>query len=151
MSFNSLRDKYVKDATHAKEQPANILDQLPSYNSYETNVFIDTLNVEYQEQLSLNRLLKNENVEQQSQKVKDFVKNNNDNINNELSTLEEITRDLKKLCNENKALEQETNEYEELVKSQEYCELAEKMRKIKSLKNDILHFLDGAGLRVQQF
>ena len=101
--------------------------------------------------MSLNRLLKNENVEQQSQKVKDFVKDNNDNINNELSTLEEITRYLKKLCNENKSLEEDTNEYEELVKSQEYCELAEKMRKIKSLKNDILHFLDGAGLRVQQF
>ena len=76
MSFTSLREKYIKDATHTTEQPANILDQLPSYNSYETNVFIDTLNVEYQEQLSLNKLLKDENIQQQSQKVKDFVKNN---------------------------------------------------------------------------
>lgn len=151
MSFTSLRDKYIKDATQTKEQPANILDQLPSYNSYETNVFIDTLNVEYQEQLSLNKLLKHENIEQQSQKVKDFVKDNNDKINSELSALEEITTDLKKLCDENKKLEMETTEYEELVKSEECCELAEKMRKIKSLKNDILHFLDGAGLRVQQF
>jgi gas vesicle protein len=95
MSFTSIRDKYIKDATHIKEQPANILDQLPSYNSYETNVFIDTLNVEYQEQLSLNKLLKDENIEQQSQKVKDFVKDNNDKINSELLALEEITTDLK--------------------------------------------------------
>lgn len=151
MSFTSLRDKYIKDATHTKEQPANILDQLPSYNSYETNVFIDTLNVEYQEQLSLNKLLKDENVEGQSQKVKEFVKNNSEKINQELSSLEEITNDLKKLCNENNTLELETAEYEELVKSEECSELAEKMRKIKSLKSEILHFLDGAGLRVQQF
>lgn len=151
MSFNSLRDKYIKDAINTNEQPANILDQLPSYNSYETNVFIDTLNVEYQEQLSLNKLLKDENVEEQSQKVKDFVKDNNNKISNELSALEEITTDLKKLCNENKKLEMETAEYEELIKSEECSELAEKMRKIKSLKSEILHFLDGAGLRVQQF
>tara|TARA_B100000941_G_C28394056_1_gene494332 strand:+ start:485 stop:940 length:456 start_codon:yes stop_codon:yes gene_type:complete len=151
MSFDSLRDKYIKDAMNTNEQPANILDQLPSYNSYETNVFIDTLNVEYQEQLSLNKLLKDENVEGQSQKVKEFVKNNSEKINQELSSLEEITNDLKKLCNENKKLELETAEYEELVKSEECSELAEKMRKIKSLKSEILHFLDGAGLRVQKF
>ena len=77
--------------------------------------------------MSLNKLLKNENIEEQSQKVRDFVKDNNDKINTELSTLEEITGELKKLCNENKALELETKEYEELIKSQEYCELAEKI------------------------
>ena len=39
--FENIRDKYIKDVMNVESKPANILDQLPSYNSYDTNVFID--------------------------------------------------------------------------------------------------------------
>lgn len=147
--FENIRDKYIKDVMNVESKPANILDQLPSYNSYDTNVFIDTMNIEYQEQLTLNSLLKSENVGEKSSEIKDFVRDNSERVNNELRSLEEITKDLKKICNENKELEKGIKEFEELMESEECVEIAEKMRKIKALKNDILHFLDGAGLRVQ--
>ena len=90
--FENIRDKYIKDVMNVESKPANILDQLPSYNSYDTNVFIDTMNIEYQEQLALNSLLKSENVGEKSSEIKDFVRDNSERVNNELRTLEEITK-----------------------------------------------------------
>ena len=68
MSFNDIRNKYIKEATDVEQPSTNILDQMPSYNSYDTKVLIDTLNIEYDEQLLLNRMLRNENTEEQSKK-----------------------------------------------------------------------------------
>lgn len=48
-----------------------------------------------------------------------------------------------------KALELDKQEYQQIVNSEEYRVIGEKMKKLKTLKTDILHFLDKAGLGVQ--
>ena len=149
MSFNSIRSKYMKDVTDINAPPTNILDQLPSYNSYDTQVFIDTLTVEYDEQKLLNRMLTDEDVAGQSNKVKNFVDKNSANIQKELLNIKEISTKLETICQENKKLESEKQEFQELLQSQECNEVAENLRKIKSMKQQILHFLDYTGLRVQ--
>ena len=112
-------------------------------------VLIDTLNIEYDEQLLLNRMLRNENTEEQSKKIKDFVNNYSNNVNQQVISLEDVSGKLKNICKENKTLELEKEDFQELINSPECNEIAEQLRKIKSMKQDILHFLDMAGLRVQ--
>ena len=150
MSFNDIRNKYIKEATDVEQPSTNILDQMPSYNSYDTKVLIDTLNIEYDEQLLLNRILRNENTEEQSKKIKDFVNNYYNNVNKQVVSLADVSGKLKNICKENKTLELEKEDFQELINSPECNEIAEQLRKIKSMKQDILHFLDMAGLRVQQ-
>lgn len=148
-SFSNMRSKYMNDVTDTNAPPTNILDQLPSYNSYDTKVFIDTLTVEYDEQNLLNRMLTDEDVQGQTNKVKEFVNKNSENVKKELTSLGEISNKLKTICEENKRLESDKSEFQELLQSHECNEVAENLRKIKSLKQEILHFLDTAGLRVQ--
>lgn len=152
MSFDSLRGKYMNnDITHVKEISTNILDQLPSYNSYQNSAFIKSLNIEYDEQCILNKMLLEDDIQDKSNKIKDFVSTNGNNIDNELNSLEKVINDLKTICRENKNLENDKQELQELINSEECNEIANKMRKIKSLKTDILLFLDQMGLRVQNF
>lgn len=148
-SFSNMRSKYMNDVTDTNAPPTNILDQLPSYNSYDTKVFIDTLTVEYDEQNLLNRMLTDEDIQGQTNKVKEFVNKNSENIKRELTSLGEISNKLKTICEENKKLELDKSEFQELLQSHDCNEVAENLRKIKSLKQEILHFLDTAGLRVQ--
>ena len=142
MSFNNIRSKYMKDLTDINAPTTNILDQLPSYNSYDTKVFIDTLTVEYDEQKLLNRMLTDEDVSGQSNNVKNFVDKNSDKIQKELLSISEISTKLKTICQENKQLESEKTEFQELINSHECNEVAENLRKIKLMKQEILHFLD---------
>lgn len=152
MSFDSLRGKYINnDIIQMQESSTNILDQLPSYNSYQNNAFIRSLNIEYDEQSSLNKMLLSDDISNKSEKIKEFVSTQSDNVNIELESLEKVVNDLKKICRENKNLENEKEELQELINSPECNEIANNMRKIKSLKTDILLFLDQMGLRVQNF
>jgi gamma-glutamyl:cysteine ligase YbdK (ATP-grasp superfamily) len=152
MSFDNLRGKYINnDIIQIQESSTNILDQLPSYNSYQNNAFIRSLNIEYDEQCSLNKMLLSDDINNKSEKIKEFVSTQSDNVNNELESLEKIVNDLKQTCRENKNLESDKEELQELINSPECNEIANKMRKIKSLKTDILLFLDQMGLRVQNF
>lgn len=152
MSFDNLRGKYINnDIIQIQESSTNILDQLPSYNSYQNNAFIRSLNIEYDEQCSLNKMLLSDDINNKSEKIKEFVSTQSDNVNIELESLEKIVNDLKQTCRENKNLENDKEELQELINSPECNEIANKMRKIKSLKTDILLFLDQMGLRVQNF
>ena len=152
MSFDNLRGKYINnDIIQMQESSTNILDQLPSYNSYQNNAFIRSLNIEYDEQCSLNKMLLSDDINNKSEKIKEFVSTQSDNVNIELESLEKVVNDLKTICRENKNLENEKEELQELINSPECNEIANKMRKIKSLKTDILLFLDQMGLRVQNF
>ena len=152
MSFDNLRGKYINnDIIQMQESSTNILDQLPSYNSYQNNAFIRSLNIEYDEQCSLNKMLLSDDISNKSEKIKEFVSTQSDNVNIELKSLEKVVNDLKKICRENENLENEKEELQELINSPECNEIANKMRKIKSLKTDILLFLDQMGLRVQNF
>ena len=40
MAFNDIRNKYIKEATDVEQPSTNILDQMPSYNSYDTKVLM---------------------------------------------------------------------------------------------------------------
>ena len=152
-SFNEIREKYVvKSITNISQNqapPTNILDQIPGYNSHENKILLNTLEVEYNEQCALNRMLQSEDIENQTREISEFVSQNNENVEKELQDLTEITTKLKSICNENRRLETEKTEFNELLSSHECNEIAEKMRKIKSMKQDVLHFLDSVGLRVQ--
>ena len=112
-------------------------------------ILLNTLEVEYNEQCALNRMLQSEDIENQTREISEFVSQNNENVEKELQDLTEITTKLKSICNENRRLETEKTEFNELLSSHECNEIAEKMRKIKSMKQDVLHFLDSVGLRVQ--
>ena len=97
----------------------------------------------------LNKLLSEENSSENVEKIEKFIDENKEKIDSQVESLEEITKNLKDVCKKNKALELDKEEYQQIINSEEYRVIGEKMKKLKTLKTDILHFLDKAGLGVQ--
>ena len=97
MSFDKLREKYMSNVLESSEPKTNVLDQLPSYNSYETDLLISTLNVEYEEQCMLNKLLSEENSSENADKIEKFINENKEKIDSQVESLEEITKNLKEM------------------------------------------------------
>ena len=128
----------------------NILDQITSYNSNSLESYIYGLKRELKEQKELNNLLKNEDHEGNIKKVNDFIAINNSQIDDQIQRLTGVISELKFVVEENKGLEKTENRYDELLNSSEANNVANKLREIKKMKENINHFLLEEGIIIPQ-
>ena len=81
-----------------------ILDQIPSYNKHNIDNFINTMQSELKEQKTLNDILKNNNNNDNIKKIESFINENENNIQDQLDLLFDVSDKLKDVINENEVL-----------------------------------------------
>ena len=126
--------------------PADILDQLASYNKEDLTIFINDMNKKLDEQRQLNKVLTSENVQDNIQHIQNFLDENVDDIMTQVDELSSIKDALIKIVKENKALRQEEEDLQSLVDTEECIQIANKLRDVKSLKNSLHSFLLQQGI-----
>ena len=124
----------------------NILDQIASYSQSSTENTIHLLNKEYDSQMKLNTLLKKNDHKTNITNINNFISRNSAEIDSQLEKLNTVTSNLKKIINENKKLELIEDKYKNLLDSSESNDIANKLRNIKKIKEDINIFLGEAGI-----
>lgn len=125
---------------------SNVLDQLPSYNMNDTNYFISNLEEEYEQQKTLNMILNNKGFDKEIINIKNFIEDNNQVINKQFNKLTDISRNLKKIIKENKKIQEDRQDLEELMNNENYNDIANKLKLIKKEKEDIKIFLKKNGI-----
>tara|TARA_B100000424_G_scaffold265480_1_gene255171 strand:+ start:579 stop:983 length:405 start_codon:yes stop_codon:yes gene_type:complete len=128
------------------EIPTNIIDQISSYNSNDLENYIYNLNNQLKEQLTINKLLKSEDYKKNISDITNFIERNESEIDDQSNRLNEIIKELKDVINSNKNLEKLEDKYDDLLNSEDANRVANKLRDIKKMKEDIKFFLIDSGL-----
>tara|TARA_Y100000768_G_scaffold381229_1_gene359580 strand:+ start:679 stop:1083 length:405 start_codon:yes stop_codon:yes gene_type:complete len=128
------------------EIPTNIIDQISSYNSNDLENYIYNLNNQLKEQLTINKLLKSEDYKKNINEINNFIERNESEIDDQSNRLNEIIKELKDVINSNKNLEKLEDKYDDLLNSEDANRVANKLRDIKKMKEDIKFFLIDSGL-----
>lgn len=145
----SLQDKndFIKQLEILdNDKNSNVLDQLPSYNMNDTNYFISNLEEEYEQQKTLNMILNNKGFDKEIVNITKFIEDNSPVINKQFNKLTDISRNLKKIIKENKKLQEDRNDLEDLLNNENYNDIANKLKLIKKEKEDIKFFLKKNGI-----
>jgi methyl-accepting chemotaxis protein len=129
-------------------QSVNILDQLPSYNYVDTEIFINNISKELEQQKTINNLLQSndETVRSHIEKIKAFADANGARIDEQLAQLKAISSELKELITTNAALKEQYSDIDELTTNEAYINIARNIQEIKQQKQDILDFLKNFGI-----
>ena len=155
-NFDSLRKSFIPPSNEEKtkkktikiqnEKEPNIMEQMVSYNKNITNTLIEQLNKEYLEQIEINKILKEKDYDESVKEIEEFVENNKENIEEQVLNLENVYILLKKVLKENNELQEDKDEYKELLEEEEVKKIAGNMKKLKSLKNSVMLFLQENGI-----
>ena len=145
-THDTLKEKYLTTTTISLEDDTNILDQIHGYQHNTNELLIGQLSDELVHQEKLNKMLKSESCKDQIKNIQKFVTTHEKDVVSQLENLEGIIQNLKPLCEENKRLEEEKEDLNEILYADSCVHLAKKMRKIKTLKGDILLFLQNQGI-----
>ena len=126
----------------------NILEQLASYNSDNLDNYLSDLNSTLFQQTELNDILKNKNHNDNIEYVKNFISRNKNQIVYQLDEINKITEKISAVCLENERLENEKEEYKELINSPECIDIANKLSEIKKTKENMKAFLLKRGIHL---
>ena len=137
--FNDFNLNTISNST-------DLLTQLPSYNKSQTDNFIRNIENEVDEQKTLNRMLKDKEYSIHMKSIKQFTEQMTPYVCTQLDRVEEVYSGLKDIIKENEELKQERQELNEIVNSTECRDIADKLRKLKSIKSQIKNFLGEKGL-----
>ena len=124
----------------------NIVNQLPAYNIEETDYFIKNLEIEYEQQKTLNSILKKNDTSKEIEKIKKFIDDNNSNIDVQLDKLINLSKELENIVLENKELQENNDELKKITNSEKYNQIAKKLKSIKKTKENIKDFLGQNGI-----
>lgn len=128
------------------EKDTNIMSQLPSYNIKDTDYFISNLENELDQQKTLQMILENKDFDKQLKNIKTFIDNNSDKIDKQLENLKDLSGNIQNIVLENEKLQEEKSDLKEILNSQQYKDIANKMREIKTEKEKIRNFLREKGI-----
>lgn len=128
---------------------ATILEQLSSYNFNDTEEYLLSLKETFSNLKELNSILKNKDYNDNINYVKDFIAQNKNSVNHQLDEINSLTKNIYDICNENKELENEKQEYKDLINSSECIEIANKLSEIKKVKENLKFFLSKKGIFVR--
>ena len=128
---------------------ATILEQLSSYNFDDTEEYLLSLKETFSDLKELNNILKNKDYNDNINYVKDFIAQNKNSVNHQLDEINSLTKNIYDICNENKELENEKQEYKDLINSSECIEIANKLSEIKKVKENLKFFLSKKGIFVR--
>ena len=128
------------------EKDTNIMNQLPSYNIKDTDYFINNLENELDQQKTVNMILENKDFDKQLKNIKTFIDNNSDKIDKQLENLKKLSENIQTVVLENEKLQEDKSDLKEILNSQQYKDIANKMREIKKEKEKIRLFLQEKGI-----
>lgn len=128
-----------------KEQ--HILKTIPTYSSTDVEQTIQFLKKQYEQQQSVQKLLQEEDFDGKAQVVKDFVERNDEEITDQLDRLTAIVENIKTIVKENELLENDQEEYNQLMSDEKTLEVNQKMIKITELRSEAMTFLERAGIK----
>ena len=128
------------------DKDANIMNQLPSYNIKDTDYFINNLENELDQQKTVNMILENKDFDKQLKNIKTFIDNNSDKIDKQLENLKNLSENIQTVVLENEKLQEDKADLKEILNSQQYKDIANKMREIKMEKEKIKGFLREKGI-----
>ena len=124
-------------------EKTDIMDQISSYSQKEIeNSYYEYKN-EYESQLRLNKVLKEENYESNANEIKKFISRNSNEIDYQLERLRDLTVKLKLIIDENNNMKKE---YEEIINSEECINTSQKLKELKDIKKNMDSFLSKAGI-----
>lgn len=156
-NFDSMRKNFVPPKINVatgfrklttKEVTPNVMEQMISYNEKSTTFFLQQLSEEINDQKEMNRLLTNKDFDDNIQAINAFVEQNSEHVPEQTDNLEKLFKELKHIVNENNDLKEDQQEYKELLQTEEVVKISNDMVKLKSLKNDIILFLQSNGIRM---
>jgi len=124
----------------------NILDQIGTYSQSSTENFIYSIKDEIRSQEKLNKVLREDDHDKNIIDIKNFIKRNLSNIDEQLKTLQDLSSKIKDVVGQNKEENDCKKKYDEILNSEECINTATKLREIKKIKDDLIYFLDTAGI-----
>lgn len=130
-----------------KQQPmASFPIQMQQYDNLEVEDAIADLDAEMADEEQLRATLSTDSVEKIDQ-AKEFMKLQKETILDQHSRLLTLNLGLRAIVKNNKDKQAADAEYNALVNSEEYTEIAHKMSEIKAIVNDLRAFLIAEGVR----
>ena len=124
-------------------EKTDIMDQISSYSQEEIEKSYYEYKSEYESQLRLNKVLKEENYENNANEIKNFISRNSNEIDYQLERLRDLTVKLKLIIDENNNMKKE---YEEIINSEECINTSQKLKELKDIKKRMDSFLSKAGI-----
>ena len=158
-NFDSMRNTFIPPKNDniivnktrkiaSKESKPNIMEQMISYNENSTSFLLSQLSEEIKDQKEMNKILNDKNFDDNIEEINSFVEENKDMIPEQTKNLENIFNEFKNIVNENNELKEDQQEYKELLQNEEVIKISNDMIKLKSLKNDIILFLQSNGIHM---
>ena len=86
-------------------------------------------------------ILENKDFDKQLKNIKTFVDTNSDKIDKQLENLKDLSGNIQNIVLENEKLQEDKTDLKEILNSQQYKDIANKMREIKMEKEKIRGFL----------
>lgn len=125
---------------------ASFPSQMQQYDNQEVEDSITDLNAEMLDEEQLQSTL-GEDSAKKVQQAKDFMKHHKDTVLDQHARLLSLNLGLRAIVKNNKNKQAADAEYDDLVNSQEYTDIAKKMGEIKAIVNDLRAFLISEGVR----
>ena len=131
-----------------KNYSANLLEQLPGYNYQETNLFIDNLAIELEQQKTLQVILSShqESIDSQIESITKFSNHYQPIIETQGAQIKKLSQELKMVVNDNKEMMKSQEQLQSLQQKPFFIQLAENMKEMKRAKQEIKHFLETMGI-----
>ena len=123
-----------------------ILDQIANYNFQELEKNIAFFKKYLNNQLALNRTLKNKNTTEIKLSLENFINSRSSIIDDQYKELFALKNDLIKITDENTILEKENEELNEFMNTSEMKKLANKLGEIENIQIEISNFLERNGV-----
>lgn len=121
----------------------DIMDQIASYSQTDIENSYYNFKDEYDSQMKLNKVLKEENYEENAKSINNFIARNSHEIDYQLDRLRDISKKLKSVVDENIKLK---GDYDKIIKSEKCVDISNKLKEIKDIKKDINAFLQKSGI-----
>ena len=123
-----------------------ITDQIANYNFNELQNKITLYKKYLNNQLALNRNLKDKNTSEIKSLLENFINTRSIVVDSQLRELKQLKNELFEVTNENKSLELDNKELEVLIKTPEMNQLANKLADIELIQIEINDFLEKNGV-----
>lgn len=119
---------------------------IESYNSDEIDQYIWSVRREIAELKKTTEQLQENESEENIQKVENFIRIYETTILQQTEDMETLSFEMKELVMTNEYLEGKKEEYKDLLASERFNSLLEKVRKIKEVKQELHTFLEQRGI-----
>lgn len=121
--------------------------QKQSYDSVAVDSSIANFETELDDELMLNKALNDTNTDDKIVEATKFVSEYGEKINQQFTKLTQLDRDIRSIVINNKEMQAQDDEFDKLMQSEEYIDLASKMASIKQIISTLDSFLVEQGVK----